>query len=58
MKPIRYTDAVPPMPDHFKNAMLDTLEGLESMKTEVITLTLSLSSSTRIALSTTDACSL
>ena len=32
MKPIRYTDAVPPMPDHFKNAMLDTLEGLESMK--------------------------
>ena len=32
MKPIRYTDAVPPMPEHFRRAMLDTLGGLEPMK--------------------------
>jgi len=32
MKPIRCTDAVPPMPEHFRRAMLDTLGGLEPVK--------------------------
>jgi len=32
MKPIRYTDAVPPMPEHFRRAMLNTLGGLEPVK--------------------------
>lgn len=32
MNPIRYTDAVPPTPDHFRRAMLDTLGGLEPVK--------------------------
>lgn len=32
MKDIRWSNAAPPMPDHFKNAMTDTLGGLNDMK--------------------------